>query len=61
MEGPDIDGPKVWIDLNRKCEAKIIAFNDRNKVKDCESKLDTKPLLRTSGKVCLARPVSGGL
>merc|ERR1719186_238251 len=24
MEGPDIPGPKIWIDLNRKSEAKII-------------------------------------
>ena len=32
MEGPDIPGPKVWLDLNRKCEAKVIAFRLKNKV-----------------------------
>eukprot|EP00092_Neocalanus_flemingeri_P031247 GFUD01033940.1.p1 GENE.GFUD01033940.1~~GFUD01033940.1.p1 ORF type:complete len:1019 (-),score=263.31 GFUD01033940.1:103-3159(-) len=26
LEGPDIPGPKIWIDLNRKCEKKVIGF-----------------------------------
>ena len=33
MEGPEIAGPKVWLDLNRKCEAKIIAFINNNKAR----------------------------
>ena len=33
MEGPEIAGPKVWLDLNRKCEAKIIAFINKNKAR----------------------------
>jgi len=48
MEGPEIDGPKVWLDLNRKCEAKIIAFINKNQersswlkqyLEDCKAKL----------------------
>jgi len=48
MEGPEIAGPKVWIDLNKKCEAKIIAFINKNKersgwlkqyLEDCKAKL----------------------
>lgn len=48
MEGPEIAGPKVWLDLNRKCEAKIIAFINKNKersswlkqyLEDCKTKL----------------------
>ena len=32
-----IEGPKVWIDLNKKCEAKVIGFINKNKVKaGCE-------------------------
>ena len=33
MEGPEIAGPKVWLDLNRKCEAKIIALINKNKAR----------------------------
>ena len=33
MEGPEIAGPKVWLDLNRKCQAKIIAFINKNKAR----------------------------
>ena len=33
MEGPEIQGPKVWLDLNRKSEAKIISFFEKNKVR----------------------------
>ena len=32
MEGPEIQGPKVWLDLNRKSEAKIISFLEKNEV-----------------------------
>jgi len=48
MEGPDIPGPKVWLDLNRKCETKIISFLNKNKersswlkpyLEECKKKL----------------------
>jgi len=48
MEGPEIEGPKVWIDLNKKCEAKVIGFINKNKersdwmrqyLEDCKAKL----------------------
>ena len=30
MEGPDIQGPQVWLDLNRKAEAKILDYHKAN-------------------------------
>ena len=48
MEGPAIQGPPVWLDLNRKAETKILDFmnknNDRYKwldqfVEECKLKL----------------------
>jgi len=51
MEGPEIEGPKVWIDLNKKCEAKVIGFINKNKersdwmrqyLEDCKAKLGAK-------------------
>lgn len=48
MEGPDIPGPKVWLDLNRKCEAKVIGVIENNKkrsawlkeyLEECRAKL----------------------
>ena len=48
MEGPEIQGPPVWLDLNRRSESKILDFitklNDRNKwldqfVEECKLKL----------------------
>ena len=32
MEGPIIEGPKVWIDLNRMSETKVIELINKNKV-----------------------------
>ena len=32
MEGPEIAGPPVWLELNKKNEAKIIGFISKNKV-----------------------------
>jgi len=51
MEGPEIEGPQVWLDLNRKCEAKIISLINKNKERsawlhqyyeDCKAKLVAK-------------------
>ena len=30
MEGPDIQGPQVWLDLNRKAEAKMLDYHKAN-------------------------------
>ena len=30
MEGPDIQGPQIWLDLNRKAEAKILDYHKAN-------------------------------
>ena len=32
MEGPDLSGPSVWVDLNKKNGDKIIGFISKNKV-----------------------------
>ena len=32
MEGPDLSGPSVWVDLNKKNSDKIIGFISKNKV-----------------------------
>lgn len=32
MEGPDVEGPKVWVELNKKCEIKIIGLIKKNEV-----------------------------
>ena len=32
MEGPDLSGPSVWVDLNKKNGDKIIGFIFKNKV-----------------------------
>jgi len=51
MEGPEIEGPQVWLDLNRKCETKIIGLINKNKersawlyqyLEDCKARLVTK-------------------
>jgi len=51
MEGPIIEGPKVWIDLNRKSETKVIELINKNKersawmrqyLQECRAKLDAK-------------------
>ena len=34
MEGPDIPGPEIWIELNRKSEVKIIGHLKKLEVKD---------------------------
>ena len=34
MEGPDIPGPKIWTELNKKSEAKIIGHLQKLEVKD---------------------------
>ena len=33
MEGPEIPGPKVWLDLNRKAEQKVLTFIANNNVR----------------------------
>eukprot|EP00092_Neocalanus_flemingeri_P037642 GFUD01040979.1.p1 GENE.GFUD01040979.1~~GFUD01040979.1.p1 ORF type:complete len:965 (+),score=307.98 GFUD01040979.1:49-2895(+) len=69
MEGPDIPGPKVWLDLNRKCEAKIIAFLNKNKersswlkqyVEDCKVKLGAADPEPTFVPKTPAQPKRGG-
>ena len=32
MEGPDLSGPSVWVDLNKKNGDKIVGFISKNKV-----------------------------
>ena len=32
MEAPEFEGPPVWVELNRKCEAKVIELFRKNEV-----------------------------
>ena len=32
MEGPDVEGPKVWVELNKKSEIKIIGLIKKHEV-----------------------------
>ena len=60
MEGPEIAGPKVWIDLNKKCEVKIINFINKNKVR-LSREMCKNCVLITTGEVWMAQKVPGGL
>jgi len=51
MEGPDVEGPKVWVELNKKCEIKIIGLIQKNEertawmrqyLEDCKAKIGAK-------------------
>eukprot|EP00092_Neocalanus_flemingeri_P028413 GFUD01030851.1.p1 GENE.GFUD01030851.1~~GFUD01030851.1.p1 ORF type:complete len:1023 (+),score=284.53 GFUD01030851.1:60-3128(+) len=53
LEGPEIPGPKVWIDLNRKCEKKVIGFinNLEERSKFCRRYVDyCKEVLSKPGR-----------
>ena len=48
MEGPEISGPKIWLDLNKKGEAKVLDLMRKNEerfnwldqyVQECKKKL----------------------
>ena len=43
MEGPDLSGPSVWVDLNKKNSDKIIGFISKNKVPQKFDNLAPKP------------------
>ena len=45
MEGPEIAGPPVWLELNKKNEAKIIGFIVKNKVNAHNIPFYEKPVL----------------
>ena len=32
MEAPEFEGPPVWVELNRKCEAKVLGLFRKNEV-----------------------------
>jgi len=51
MEGPDVEGPRVWVELNKKCEIKIIGLIKKNEertawmrqyLEDCKAKIGAK-------------------
>ena len=39
MEAPEFEGPPVWVELNRKCEAKVIELFRKNEVEALSSNL----------------------
>ena len=38
MEAPEFEGPPVWVELNRKCEAKVLGLFRKNEVEACTLK-----------------------